>query len=254
MQTQPHHFYDSLATHYHLIFRDWNQSIHRQANTLNAILTSELPNRPLTILDCACGIGTQALGLASLGHHVVASDLSPVAVARARQEAEARSLSITFHVADMTSLQSIPDLPFNVIAAFDNALPHLSPDQLQQATRAIAARLQPGGLFIASLRDYDKLLQQKPAVQEPAFFGDIPARRIIHQVWDWHESDHYTLHLFITVEADDQWTTHHFVSEYRCLTRHELSGALLAAGFHEPRWLMPEESGYYQPLVLARLP
>ena len=36
-----------------------------------------------------------------------------------------------------------------------------------------------------------------------------------------------------------------------CLLRAELSSALHDAGFGAVRWLMPAESGFYQPLVLA---
>jgi glycine/sarcosine N-methyltransferase len=76
-------FYESLADYYHLIFEDWDRSIHRQAKVLDSLISRELPRRPLSILDCACGIGTQALGFASLGHHVVASDLSAAEIQRA---------------------------------------------------------------------------------------------------------------------------------------------------------------------------
>jgi len=48
------------------------------------------------------------------------------------------------------------------------------------------------------------------------------------------------------------WTSHHFLSEYRCLLRGELSAALELAGFEQVQWLMPQESGFYQPIVLAR--
>jgi hypothetical protein len=44
------------------------------------------------------------------------------------------------------------------------------------------------------------------------------------------------------------------ISEYRCLQRGELSRALATAGLEGIRWLMPGESGFYQPLVLARKP
>jgi glycine/sarcosine N-methyltransferase len=80
-------FYESLADYYHLIFEDWDQSIRRQAKVLDSLISSELPGRPLDILDCACGIGTQTLGFASLGHHVVGSDLSAAEVRRAEKEA-----------------------------------------------------------------------------------------------------------------------------------------------------------------------
>jgi glycine/sarcosine N-methyltransferase len=247
-------FYESLADYYHLIFEDWDRSIHRQAKVLDLLISRELPKRPLNILDCACGIGTQSLGFASLGHRVVASDQSAREVQRAEREANLRSLNIDFHVSDMTNLSEIPEAHFDVVAALDNALPHLTPGELIQAIKAIASRLNSGGLFIASIRDYDELLRQRPTMQEPAFFGNEGTRRIVHQVWDWIGAAEYKLHLYISLQGGQQWNTHHFVSEYRCVKREELSDILRSTGFHEPVWLMPSESGYYQPLVVARWP
>jgi len=60
----------------------------------------------LSILDAACGIGTQALGLAAMGHRVTGSDLSVAAVERARRQARDRGLSIPFSVADMRHLRN----------------------------------------------------------------------------------------------------------------------------------------------------
>jgi hypothetical protein len=108
-------------------------------------------------------------------------------------------------------------------------------------------------LLAASIRDYDLLLQERPVTQEPSFFGNEGNRRIVHQIWDWTTEAKYTVHLYITIQNDDGWTAHHFVSEYQCIKRRELSDVLRAKGFQEPKWLMPIESGYYQPIVLARL-
>jgi hypothetical protein len=44
------------------------------------------------------------------------------------------------------------------------------------------------------------------------------------------------------------------VSRFRALRREELGAALLDAGLVDVRWLMPPQSGFYQPLVLARAP
>jgi hypothetical protein len=49
---------------------------------------------------------------------------------------------------------------FDVVAALDNALPHLTPGQLAQAIKTMASRLKSGGLFLASIRDYDLLLRR----------------------------------------------------------------------------------------------
>jgi SAM-dependent methyltransferase len=245
-------FYDSLAELYHLIFENWDASIERQAGILNSLLAAQLRSGPLKILDCACGIGTQSIGFARYGHHVVASDLSSAAVARARREATRRHLEISFHVSDMTSLAEIPGSDFDVVAALDNALPHLNATQILAATRAMGSKLKPGGLLIASIRDYDTLIRTRPAIQEPAFYGSHSQRRIVHQVWDWIDQDRYTLHQYITRQTEEGWEAHHFVAEYRCLLRAELSRALESAGLKQIQWLTPSESGFYQPIVLAK--
>lgn len=247
-------FYDSLAPHYHLLFGDWNESIERQARVLASLLASQGLDAPLKILDCACGIGTQALGFAMRGHRVTASDLSAEAVARARREAQDRQLDISFHISDMASLLEIAEDGFDVVAALDNALPHLTPIQLNHAVHAMGSKLRPGGWFLASMRDYDALILEKPTVQGPAYYGGQPERRIVHQLWDWIESRKYIVHLYITIHKGADWVTHHFASEYRCLERQELSSTLAMAGFKEIRWLMPAESGFYQPIVLAQKP
>jgi glycine/sarcosine N-methyltransferase len=247
-------FYDPFAEHYHLIFDDWDKSIERQAVAYNRLITSALPDASLKVLDCSCGIGTQAIGLATKGHRVVASDLSPAAVARASREAAVRGLKMEFCVSDMTDLKEIGDSDFDVMATLDNALPHLEAADVRRAVGAMASRLRPGGLLMASIRDYDALIKERPAVMGPTFFGSGQDRRIVHQVWDWIDEARYAVHLYITVGSEAGWTSHHFVGEYRCMLRDELSLALIAEGFEEPRWLMPAETGLYLPVVLARKP
>ena len=246
-------FYDQLASNYHLIFEDWDASIKRQAAVLGAILESECgaPNA-VHVLDCACGIGTQTLGLASLGFTVTACDLSPAAVERARMEAEKRHLKIQLFVANMLNLTEIPDRNFDAVICMDNALPHLESDeQLLQATTQIRRKLRAGGTFIGSIRDYDNLVQERPTVQGPSFYSDLGSRRIVHQVWDWSDERHYFIHLYITRQIEGNWETQHYASSYRAVLRAELNRILEAAGFAACRWILPAESGFYQPIVLA---
>ncbi len=247
-------FYDSLAPYYHLIFEDWDKSIERQAAILHSLLEAQSVAGPRKILDCACGIGTQAIGLACHGHEVVGSDLSPAAVERARREAAIRGLNISFLVSDMTSLAGIEERGFDVVVALDNALPHLAPAAIKNAVSAMSSKLRTGGIFLASTRDYDALIRERPRVQGPSFYGGEGKRRIVLQVWDWIDRERYVLHMYITHQTDGHWETHHCVSEYRCLQRGELSRALASAGLEGIRWLMPDESGFYQPIVLARKP
>ena len=245
-------FYNDLAPYYHLIFEDWERSIERQAEALSALLETHLGPGRCRILDCSCGIGTQSIGFAQRGHRVVGSDLSAAAVERVRREFQARGLDGSFVVSDMTSLTEVEEGDFDVVVTLDNALPHLSPPELRDAVHAMHSKLRPGGLMMASIRDYDAAISQRPVVQGPAFYGPEGHRRIVLQVWDWVHTDGYVLHIFITVQQDEGWASHHFVSTYRALQRGELSDTLAAEGFAGIRWMMPGETGYYIPIVLAR--
>jgi len=75
-------FYDEMAESFHLIFDDWDAAIVRQRNVLARLLPAPAIGR--RVLDCACGIGTQSIGLAMLGFAVDGSDLSPASIERAR--------------------------------------------------------------------------------------------------------------------------------------------------------------------------
>ncbi len=248
------HFYDRLASNYHLIFEDWDSSIKRQAAALGAILERECgAASALRILDCACGIGTQTLGLASLGFKVTACDLSPASVERTRVEAAKRHLNVQLFVADMMDLTAIPDGDFDAVICMDNAIPHLESDEeLFRAATQIRRKLRAGATFTGSIRDYDTLVQVRPVLQGPAFYSDQGRRRIVHQVWDWSDERRYTFHLYITREIPGGWETQHYVSNYRAVLRAEFSRILQAAGFVDCRWILTPESGFYQPIVLAK--
>ena len=73
MAESERNFYDELSGEYNLMFEDWEASIAHQAAALAPILERGCgPANLVRILDCACGIGTQALGLASRGFRVTA--------------------------------------------------------------------------------------------------------------------------------------------------------------------------------------
>lgn len=245
-------FYDDLADSYHLIFEDWDRAIARHARTLDKLIKSKLGNQSLKIHDCACGIGTQSIGLATLGHDVSGSDLSRAAVERAHIEAARRGCTVEFRVSNMTTLAEYPSGRLDVLGAFDNALPHLAVDELKAATKSFQRLLRPGGFFVASIRDYDDLIHTRPAFQGPSFFGSVGTRRIVHQLWEWTGADAYNAHQYISLERERRWEVLHFATRYRCLLRAELTQVLLDTGFADVEWLMPINTGFFQPILIGR--
>jgi SAM-dependent methyltransferase len=156
-------FYDELAPYYHLLYPNWDASIARQSRGLAHVL-SEFDVPPGSdVLDAACGIGTQALGLAQLGYRVTASDLSPRAVSRAREEAVTRGLAIAFTTGDLRRLSSGFDRRFPAVIACDNAIPHLlSDDEIRAAFIECRRLLEPEGVLLISVRDYAAIERRNP--------------------------------------------------------------------------------------------
>ena len=246
-------FYDDLAADYHHVYADWESGIERQASVLDQLIQCESSASASIVLDCSCGIGTQAIGLAQRGYKVFASDLSPKAVARAESEAAKRGLNVRFAVADIRELECAFDQQFDVVISCDNSLPHLLTDEdLTLALRNIRHVLTDKGLFVASIRDYDRLLAERPSyvVMNPG--GTHEEEVIVFQIWDWSkESDTYLLRLFIMNQVASDWRVKEIRTRYRAMRRNELTAALESAGFAKVTWHGPEQSGYFQPVVTA---
>lgn len=242
-------FYDGLAGEYDKLFADWDAATYRQADILDRIFASHGFGRSSTVLDCACGIGTQAIGLARLGYAVTGSDISAAELEEAGRRANAVGVGLNLAKADFRRLKDSVDGEFDIVIAMDNALPHLlSREDLSEAVESIAGMTRPGGLFVASIRDYDAILETKPTYSPPYIRDRECGRQISFQTWDWH-GDNYSFVQYI-IDDGEQLAVSRHECEYRALRRGELTELLDGAGF-KVRWLMPEETGFYQPVVVA---
>ncbi|WP_392674882.1 class I SAM-dependent methyltransferase [Streptomyces sp. LN785] len=244
-------FYDELADDYHLIYADWYASMRRQGEALDALIGRD----HATVLDCSCGIGTQAIGLALRGHHVTGTDLSPRAAARAAREAARRNLSLRTAAADMRRLP-FPGGRFDTVVCADNSLPHLTTEQDVHAALAEMRRvLRPSGLLLVSTRPYDDLLRAHPVSTPPQVHRptDGGERTVTFQLWHWHDDgEHYDLEHVQLLPAGGDWHVQVRRTTYWALGRDRLTGLAVDAGFVDPEWRMPEETGFFQPLLVAR--
>ena len=244
-------FYDNLASQYDKLFFDWQASTHEQAVILNKLFQESGFDTSAKVLDCACGIGTQAIGLASLGYSVTASDISDGELAEAKRRAANNQVQIRFEHADFCALSETFSAQFDIIICMDNALPHmLSKRALETAIESITKQMEAGGIFVASIRDYDALLQDKPPYSPPYIHKTDKGQRVSFQTWEW-EGDNYRLVQYI---IDDEGTpsVSKFACQYRALRREELTELLLKSGCTSVEWKFPAETGFYQPIVVAK--
>ena len=244
-------FYDNMASQYDKLFQDWQTTTHEQAVIFSKIIKENGFDKTARILDCACGIGTQAIGLASLGYHVTASDISDGELAEARKRAENNGVRIRFEHADFCALSKTFSAQFDIVIAMDNALPHmLTSEALGAAVRSITGQIRPGGIFVASIRDYDKLLMEKPPYSPPYIHKTGNGQRVSFQTWVWKD-DNYQLTQYI-IDDGETLQVSKFACEYRAARREELTNLLLSNGCSDVVWKFPEETGFYQPIVVAR--
>ena len=138
-------FYDRIAPQYDQFYQDWDETVRTEARFLQGLFAEFGFDASARILDCACGIGTQAIGLAALGYNVTGSDLSAGELAEAKRRAAERNVSLRFEQADFRALSSVFSDPFDIVIAMDNALPHmLSAGELETAVGSMAG--QEGGV------------------------------------------------------------------------------------------------------------
>ncbi len=120
----------------------WNRR-HAEAENLGRVAAVLEQNIHLTspghqALDLACGRGVNTLYMATAGLEVTAWDLSPVAIARLEEAAEAEGLAVRAAVRDVIALPPEP-------GSFDLVLVSFF---LERALApAITAALKPGGLL-----------------------------------------------------------------------------------------------------------
>jgi SAM-dependent methyltransferase len=100
-----------------------------------------------SILDLACGQGRILLPLAQQGYRMIGVDLSPVLLAKTREDAEAMGLPVDLVQADMRYF-TLP-APVDAVISVFTAIGYFETDAEDQATfERVAAALRPGGSFL----------------------------------------------------------------------------------------------------------
>jgi SAM-dependent methyltransferase len=245
-------FYDQLAPFYHLLYGDWDASIHDQGAALAKLLIARGVPVGARVLDAACGIGTQTLGLAGEGYVMAASDLSPGGVARLDEEAARRGLAVSSRVDDLRTLAGAADGSLDAVIACDNSIPHLLTDEaLLQSFRNCLRVLHAGGLAVFSVRDYAAIPRVHPDVRPYGLRREGTDRFLAVQVWEW-DGDQYDVRMYLTREAaDGACSTQVMKARYYAVTIDRLLALMAQAGFTDLERL---DDVLFQPVLVGRRP
>lgn len=247
-KTNTNEFYAGLTPLYHLIYKDWGKSIKRQGDMLDSVIR-EMWGAASVILDVSCGIGTQTLGLSSLGYDITASDLSPEEVERAKQEANDRQLSIAFSVADMRRAFDHHQRQFDVVISCDNSVPHLlSNKDILAAMQQFYNCTRPGGGCIITVRDYEREDLTEQQIKPYGIREDNGIRWLLWQVWDPHLPTYDVTMYFVEDRGETTCQTYALRSTYYAVSIPLLVELMQQVGFDDVRRL---NDRFFQPMIIG---
>jgi len=243
-------YYDYFAEKYHLILPDVDEAINSQGIVLKEIIQKYSRSNVKTILDCTCGIGIQTISLAALGYIVYGSDISNAELEIAVKETKKRNLAVKYCYADLRELEKSFENQFDAIISIDNAMSHLLTEKdFTLAFKSIFNRLYDGGIFLASFRDYDSILEEKPVwAYSPRLRKEGETTFITVRNFEW-DGDICTSHQYFIENNNGRAVL--FYNKYKqwAITRDKIARMVENTSFSECFWLFPQETNFYQPIL-----
>ena len=226
--------YDALADVYDWLVPEALLAPEGSAAAFEMVLGELSPGA--RVLDCACGTGTLAVGLALRGFEVTASDASAAMVARTRALASAQRARVE---ASVRVWEELEGGPFEAVFCVGNSITHAR--ERRAALTAMRGVLRDGGLLALTSRTWERAQEAGEEVVE-RHGRRARVRRT------WHAGDPPALEVAVTF--DDDGTTHAERMAYWPFTHGELQSDLTAGGFEPLASTFSLEAGRY--LVTSR--
>ena len=210
------------------------------------------------VLDCACGTGTLAVGLALRGHEVVATDASAAMVARTQRLADANGVRLDASVCRWEELASrgFRDAGFDVVFCVGNSLPHaVGRAGRRAALHAMAGCLRDGGRLVVTSRTWEEVRAAGSRLQVGEHLVERAGRRGLPvYAWTipagWDEPHSFDVAV-VLIDRDGTVQTHRERFEFWPFREDELREDLRDAGLEPEGGGVPaDKAGRY--LVTAR--
>jgi glycine/sarcosine N-methyltransferase len=117
-------------------------------------------------LDAGCGTGSTALALAQEGIRTTGIDISDNMIKKAGENAPRRGISnIEFIASSFEDAGRQINRMFDAIFCLGNSLVHIQPGKtLDKSIQSFAKLLNPGGVLIIQLLNYDKIMKNRDRI------------------------------------------------------------------------------------------
>ncbi len=239
--------YDDLAADYHWLFSDDLLSGAAFARQYGDVL-DRLP-AGAAVLDCACGIGTDALAMARRGFRVWATDASEGMARQTRGRVADAGVDVAVSVCRWERLPATLEQRFAAVFCLGNSLAHTGgPDAMATALAGMRAVLDPGGLLVVNSRDWERLRSERPRMTVADRVIERDGLRCtslyvwtLPETWDApHGAD-----IVFVLDRDGALTYRRHQIRFVPFRRDELEARVRAAGFDEIE-IHDQDAGRYR--------
>jgi len=219
--------WDVLSTDYDR-FVSWEERLAQEIPFFERLFTEHEVRR---VLDVACGTGRHAVALAKRGYEVLGSDVAQGMVTRARQNAAAAGVEVTFVRAGFGELLGSVKEPFDALLCLGNSLPSLlSEDALKDALADMAGVLLPGGLLVVQNLNYDRVWAQRERFMPLQTYRQGDEEWLFFRFVDFH-AETLTFNMVILHKNGAAWSYRAEATELRPIFKKELTRLLEQTGF-----------------------
>jgi len=220
--------FGDIADSFDQLFEDFGELICLEAKSFDTILSTRGTH---TVLDCACGTGMQAIGLAQLGYAVSASDISAKCLATVRSAAERLGLTINTKRADFRTLRPWRGMQFDAVIASGNSLPLVQQsEEVDQALASMHSVLKPGGCAIIGIRDYGTLRETRETQLPRRFTLRNGNPEWVMDLRLFGTERVRVITLFISA-ISGKWRLRSFVKSYLYISAEDVAKRMQKAGF-----------------------
>jgi glycine/sarcosine N-methyltransferase len=238
--------YAALAEDYHWLVPDGRVEaeavLDRHRHRLAAVADPR-------ILDCACGVGADAVALVRRGHPVWGSDGSEAMVAEARKRCAEAGVDLPLAVCRWQDLPRCFAERFDLVLCLGNSVSHLGAENMVEAFGGMAGVLDDDGLLVVNARNWEKLRREQPRLTFPERVLQRGDRRCLPlYVWTygagWHTP--HRVEIVFLVESDGRLEAHRHELTFWPFRVGDLRDRLAAAGLRVVDDTYRSEADWYE--------
>jgi ubiquinone/menaquinone biosynthesis C-methylase UbiE len=220
--------YDEMASVFDYEVEDWEAAMKTYVEYIKPILVE---NHVKTLIDCSCGTGIQAIGLAREGFRVTASDISEEMIRAASKNASKHGVDIEFVQSSFLDLKTNFSRKFDAVISMGNAFSHMLTDQdAVEALKNMRSLLRDdNGLCLCDIWNYVTLCAKKKRFIPLVMKDDA----IVLQVRDFFDPGRVDVNFLYFIKLNDKWQHRNVSMKLRPITTDQLQRFFMEAGFKD---------------------